>query len=343
MSVSVVQFGLGEIGTSLVKLLLRKKGFNLVGAIDVDPDKVGLSLSEYLGISEDINVEIKDDQDKVLSREPDLVIHSTGSHFTDIYPQIEACVRAGANVISTAEELSYPYLRNPEQTAELDQLAKMNKVSVLGTGINPGFIMDFLPTVTSGAMQEVKSIYVQRIQDASVRRKPLQQKIGVGLDQKDFQTEIAEKGGHVGLAESVAIIGAGLGLQLEEITETIEPVISESEKTTDFFSVEPGQAIGIKQVSIGKFNNEPFITLDLRMYLDAQQPRDYLKIEGTPEMELTLAGGTHGDVATPAVAVNCIPKILEADPGLQTMLTLPSPAYFENVENRKIMLSDILH
>lgn len=342
MSISIVQFGLGEIGTRIAELLGDKEGFEIVGAIDIDPEKVGLSLSEYLGVDEELGVEIQDDPEEAFSRGPDLVLHSTGSHVPDIYPQIEKCVRAGASVVSTTEELSYPYLRNPELSADLDEMAKENGVSVLGTGINPGFIMDYLPTVLSGPMQSVESVSIQRVQDASVRREPLQRKIGAGLDQEDFQTEIAEKGGHVGLAESVAIVGAGMGLELEEITETIEPVIAEESKTTDFFHTEPGQVIGIKQVSTGKYQGDDLITLDLRMYLDAEEPRDYIKIEGSPEMEVTVAGGTHGDVATPAVAVNCIPKVVEASPGLHTMLTLPSPAYFEDVENRNIVLSDIL-
>ncbi|MBS3788616.1 dihydrodipicolinate reductase [Candidatus Bipolaricaulota bacterium] len=342
MPISVLQFGLGEIGTRIAKLLTEKEGIEIIGATDIDPEKVGLNLSGYLGIEEELGVKVLEDPQEVFSKEPDLVLHSTGSHVPDIYPQLEQCIKAGASVISTTEELSYPYLRNPDLSRDLDEMAEKEGVSVLGTGINPGFIMDYLPTVVSGPMQEVQSVFVQRIQDASVRRKPLQSKIGVGLDQEDFQTEIAEEGGHVGLAESVAIVGGGMGLELEEITETIEPVIAEEGKTTDFFHADPGQVIGIKQVSIGRYKGEALITLDLRMYLDAEEPRDYIKIEGSPEMELTLSGGTHGDVATPAVAVNCIPKIVEASPGLHTMITLPSPAYFEDLDNKDIILSNIL-
>jgi len=342
MSVSVIQYGLGDIGQEIVKLLLSKKGFRLLGAIDVDPGKVGRELGQLLKSEEKIGFQVTDDQELPLSLNPDLVLHSTGSHLEDIYPQLESCLRAGADVISTAEELSYPFLRGPEKARSLDELAKANDASILGTGINPGFIMDYLPLSLSGPTQKINSIFVRRIQDASLRRRPLQRKIGVGLDKEDFQKEVAEQGGHVGLAESAALIGSGLGLEFSEISEEIEPVVAEKGRVTDFFQVEPGQVSGIKQKAIARLDGEEFLTLDLRMYLDPPRQQDYVKIRGVPEMEVEISGGTHGDLATPAVVVNSIPQILKAAPGLQTVLSLPPPAYYEDVAGRGKELTELI-
>lgn len=321
--IKVVQYGVGAIGREIVKLLL-KRDFEIVGAIDISKEIVGKDLGEVVGL-EEIGVAISDNSQEVLSQQADVVLHSTGSCLKDVYSQIIEVVESGANLISTCEELAYPYHQHSDLAQRIEERAVKCGVTVLGTGINPGFIMDLLPLVTTGVCQDVRGIKVERVVDALKRRRPLQAKIGVGLTPKEFEEQVKKGGGHVGLIESIAMIGDGMGWRLDEISQDIEPVIAGSPMESDFFKVEKGEVIGIRQVGYGIEDGKSIITLTLHMYLGADS-HDRIWIEGVPSLNLSIEGGVHGDIATPAVAVNSIPQVLGAEPGLKTMKDLPPPS-----------------
>jgi 4-hydroxy-tetrahydrodipicolinate reductase len=233
-------------------------------------------------------------------------------------------IKAGVNIVSTAEELSFPWRKEPKLAADLDRLAKENKVTVLATGINPGFLMDTWPLAMTAVCQEVKRIRVARIQDASVRRLPFQKKIGAGCTPEEFR-KLVDAGTlrHVGLAESIAMIAAGLRWELDDIRDEIEPIIARSEVRSQYLTVKPGQAAGVKQVGRGLKGGQELITLDFQAYLGARESYDAVYITGTPNMEVVIKGGTHGDIATAAIVVNAISRVMEAPPGLITMKDLP--------------------
>lgn len=323
----IVQLGVGPIGARVVRLLLEKDWAELVGAIDVDRSKIGRDLGEVIGAGEKAGVNVSMDADRVLkTTSPDVVVQCTGSYLDRVKPQLRQMIEAGSDVVSTCEELAFPYYHHPELSMELDQLAKMHGVSVLGTGVNPGFVMDFLPLTMSGVCQSVEFIRAERVVDAAKRREALQRKVGAGLSVEEFKDKV--RGGeikHVGLPESVALIAAGLGWSLEGIDEKIDPVLSEERVITDFLTVEPGEVAGVRQVARGIQGGSDLITLDLRMYVGAKDPHDSVLIEGTPPIDLTIRGGVHGDLATAAVVVNCIPKVHEAEPGLLTMKDIRVP------------------
>lgn len=323
--INILQYGVGAIGSEIAKLVLQRDGLNLIGALDLDESKIGRDLGDVIGIGRKLGIEITDNLQEILSIEPDLVLHSTSSRLDEIIPQIEEILAGGVDVISTAEELAYPYLKQPEKSEKIDQLAKNKGATVLGTGVNPGFIMDLLPLIATGPCHEVNKIKVERIVDATKRRKPLQEKIGVGLTKEEFDQKVAAGGGHVGLLESVALIADGLGWNLDDLEEEIEPVITDSKKQADAVQVEKGKVIGLKQVGKGIINGNTVITLNLQMYLDAD-PKDRIMISGTPDLLVSFEGGLHGDIATPAVVVNSIPQVLKANPGLLTVLDLPIPS-----------------
>jgi 4-hydroxy-tetrahydrodipicolinate reductase len=241
-----------------------------------------------------------------------------------VYPQVAEVVESGANLISTCEELAYPFYHHPELAKKIDDLAKKYDVTVLGCGVNPGFIMDLLPLVTSGVCQDIKKVEVERVVNATLRRYPLQKKIGIGLSLKKFEEKVAKGGGHVGLVESIAMIGDGLGWKLNEIRQSIEPVIAEFPMESDFFQVDKGEVIGINQVGRGIKEGKDLIILKLSMYLGADS-RDLIKIDGIPSIKLLIEKGVHGDIATPAVAVNSIPQVISSEAGLKTMKDLPPP------------------
>ena len=323
--IRVVQFGCGPIGCSVAKLASQRRDIELVGAIDIDKEKAGKDLGEIIGLDKPLGVIISADADAVLSRtKPDIVLHTTSSWLKKVYSQLVMLIKAGVNIVSTAEELSFPWRKEPRLAADLDRLAKENKVTVLATGINPGFLMDTWPLAMTAVCQEVKRIRVARIQDASVRRLPFQKKIGAGCTPEEFQ-KLVDAGTlrHVGLAESIAMLAAGLRWELDDIRDEIEPIIARSEVRSQYLTVKPGQAAGVKQVGRGLKGGQELITLDFQAYLGARESYDAVYITGTPNMEVVIKGGTHGDIATAAIVVNAISRVMEAPPGLITMKDLP--------------------
>ena len=321
--ITSVQFGCGPVGCSMVRLMLQKENIEVVGAVDLI--NVGKDLGSVAGLNDDLGVLISDDADEVMNqKKPDIVLHATSSSLEVIYPQLEMIIEAKCNIVSSCEELSYPYQAHPELSGRIDKKAKEYGVTVLGTGVNPGFIMDTWPLFMTGVCQDIEEIKVVRIQDASSRRIPFQKKIGAGTTVEEFN-RLAEAGTlrHVGISESIGMIAAGLGWELDDITETLEPIIAKTETKSDFTTVQPGQAAGVKQVGYGWKDGNPKIVLDFQAYLGAEESYDAVYVSGIPDLEVVIKGGTHGDLATAAMVVNAIPRILEAPPGLMTMKDLP--------------------
>ncbi|MBU1939758.1 dihydrodipicolinate reductase [Candidatus Micrarchaeota archaeon] len=321
--IKAVFYGLGPIGQEAAKIAL-KRGVIPAGAIDIDPAKKGNSVSELLGSESGAEVIISDDAKAILAASgANVALHCTSSKLADVKEQLLGCVEAGINVISTTEELSYPYHLNAEIAKEIDEAAKKHGVTVLGTGINPGFLMDSMVVKVLGVCEDVKSVKVGRVVDAGGRREPLQRKVGAGMDVEEFKRRV-EAGtlGHAGSRESVAMIADALGWKMDRIEQSIEPMVAERDLKTQFLEVKKGRATGIKQIGRGFRNGEEVITLDLRMYVGAEEPHDTIKIDGNPKIENTFKGGVHGDVATVAVAVNAIPAVIAAQPGLLTMKDL---------------------
>jgi hypothetical protein len=202
-------------------------------------------------------------------------------------------------------------------------------VAILGTGVNPGFVMDALPITLTGVCERVDAIHVDRIQDARIRRLPFQQKIGSGLTPAEFQTRV-ENGTvrHVGLTESIAMIADAIGFKLDRITDDIKPKIAAKPISSEFLAVKKGQVCGLIQDGVGYRKDEPVITLHMEAYLGAPESYDQVRIEGSPALTMRIPDGVHGDVATASITVNSIPKVLAAPAGLQTMRSLPLPSFF---------------
>lgn len=321
----VVQMGCGPIGCSVVRNAAKRPDIEFVGAIDIDEHLVGRDLGEVANVGRELGVRISADADAVLrSTKPDLVFHTTLSSLRAVYPQLEKCIFAGVNVASTCEELSYPYETDPELSEKIDRIAKENNVTVLGTGVNPGFLMDTWPLFMTAVCQEVRKIKVVRVQNASSRRGPFQKKIGAGCTPEEFR-EFVEAGTlrHVGLPESIAMIASGLGWKLDGISESIEPVMAKGAVETEFISVIPGQASGVRQMGVGMRKGEELVRLEFEAAVDAPKSYDAVYITGTPDMEVVVKGGIHGDIATAAITVNAVHRVIDAPSGLVTMKDMP--------------------
>jgi len=293
--------------------------------VDLNPRLAGQDLGDVLGIDRKLGVLVSVDEKDVLPKiKADIVLHATTSSLKVTVPQLKSVTKAGYSVVSTCEELAYPWARQSDLAQEIDKISKENKVTVLATGVNPGFVMDTWPILMTAVCQDVKKIKVARIQDARHRRLSFQKKIGAGCTVEEFN-KLADAGTirHVGLAESITMIAAAMGWKLDSITEDIAPVVTDKEVKSNFITVETGQVAGVKQIGLGKRKGEELIRLEFEAYLGAPGSYDAVYISGTPNMEVIIRGGTFGDVATAAIVVNAIPQVLAAPPGLMTMIHIP--------------------
>jgi 4-hydroxy-tetrahydrodipicolinate reductase len=314
----------------VTRQLAARDGFRIVGAVDVDPAKVGRDAGETAGLPRPLRVKVDPDARRALRKSrPDVVVLCTASSVRAVMPQIEGILKTKIPIVTTTEELCYPVKRNLPMARRIDALARKAKVAVLSTGVNPGFVMDALPITLTVACERIEKIEVNRVQDARSRRLPFQQKIGAGLSREQFAREV-ERGSirHVGLAESISMIAAALGWQLDRISDTVNPKIAEATVASEFFAVDPGYVSGIIQDGVGYRHGTAVITMHMEAYLGAPDPYDEVRVSGIPNLTLRIPGGVPGDVATASIVVNSISKVLSASPGLKTMRDLPVPSYY---------------
>ena len=332
--IRAIQYGVGPIGASIARLMREKQAIEICGAIDTDPAKAGRDLGEVVGAPDaPWGVKISADAKDVLEQAADIVIHSTSSSLPKVMDQLIACLEAESCVVSTCEELSYPYRKYPEAAAKLDATAKDWGVALVGTGVNPGFVMDKLVITLAAVSQQIENAKALRVVDASMRRLPLQKKIGAGMSVEEFRQQVdAGVIKHVGLPESVAMVADSLNLAVDNITETIEPVIAKEPVRTEFLSVDPGQAAGVHQIARGTAGGKELVYLELQMYVGAKDPHDTVELQGRPNISLVIPGGSHGDIATASVVVNSIPAILDAPAGLRTARDLPIGFFSPNAK-----------
>lgn len=328
--VKVIQFGLGPIGIESLKLAAEQSWLEVTAGVDIDPAKIGKSLGELTGVPALNAAKVFPSLDAVFAAvgAPDVLLHTAGSSAAASFAQVKTALERGVSVASTCEELIFPALKTPELAAEYDALCRKSGAKIAGTGVNPGFVMDILPICLTGVSREVKSIYVERVVNASTRRQPLQAKIGSGQNPDDFRKKFAAgKAGHAGFQQSIALLAHAMGWQLDEIRETCEPVVATSRVVTKFFDVAPGQSLGIHQTCVGLSRGETKLKLDLQMYLDAPLPHDAIVVKGRPDLNLVLNGGVAGDDATVASLINIVPRLLAAAPGVRLMTELAVPAW----------------
>ncbi|MEA2660959.1 MAG: hypothetical protein QOH08_531 [Chloroflexota bacterium] len=324
-TIRAIQFGCGPIGRSIARAASQRRDVRLVGAIDRDPAMIGRDLADLDGRSGPLGVVVTDDLGQLVAKtKPQVAFHATGSRLAGVREQLAQLLQAGLNVVSTCEELTFPYGDDAHIAADLGRIASDHGVSILSTGINPGFIMDSWPLFMTGVCQKVERIRVERVQDAGVRRLPFQQKIGAGRTLDEFQELLrARKVQHVGLTESVAMIAAGLGWELSGITEEVAPIIADDAVRSEQIEVPSGHVAGARQVGRGFSGGVELITLEFLAYIGAPRSYDAVHITGVPTFTVEIDGGVHGDVATAAIVVNAARRVVEARPGLITMKDLP--------------------
>ena len=331
--ICVLQWGLGAMGSGMARLMLEKTGLQIVAAVDSHPDYVGRDLGAVLGLGEEIGVTVSDQPESVLDADKvDLVVIATTSWTERQMPDLRKIITAGINVISIAEEMADPHAQNPHLADELDDLAKQHGVTVLGTGVNPGFVLDLLVVALTAGCHSVERIEASRVNDLSPYGPTVMATQGVGTSPEVFK-EGVEKGtivGHVGFPESINLISEALGLGVDRIVESREPIISKVYRETAHVQVEPGMVAGCAHTGIGYCGDKEVVRLvhpqQIHPHLEDQDTGDYINIYGVPEIHMAIKPEVAGGLATIGITVNMIPHVVAASPGLKRMIDLPVPA-----------------
>ena len=330
MPVRVVHVGLGPVGAAIARQVATRKGLQLVGGIDIDPAKAGRDVGDVIGLGRQLRVKVSPEPAKALkAARAHVAVLSTGSTLASVMPQIEQLLKARVAIVSTSEELAYPIRSTLRLWKRIDQLARRAKVAVLGTGINPGFVMDVLPLLLTTPCERVDAIVVNRVIDARARRLPFQQKVGAGLTRAQFKAQVKDGSvRHVGFTQSIQMLADAMGWRLDRVTEEVKPRFASETVASEFLAVDPGFVSGIIQDAAGYKDGMAIVRLHLEAYLGAPESYDSILIEGSPRLSCTIPGGIHGDAGTAAIVVNCIPRVLAASPGLRTMRDLPIPGFY---------------
>ena len=320
-AIPVVLQGLGPVGQAIGRAVLERPDLRIAAA--VDPAHAGKTLAELLGPAAPPIPIVADAAKAYAAARGGAVLLATGSSFEAVLPQIERAVDAKLAVISTCEELAWPWLHAPEAADALDARAEAKDVAVLGVGVNPGFVLDRLPAFLAQVTGAVRHVRALRVVDAAGRREGLRRKVGFGLDEDAFLAA-ADEGevGHVGLAESAALVAAGCGFEIDEYEDEIEPVVAD-EDVAGPPAVQRGQVVGARQVVRGFSEGAERVRLELEFSVHAEDPRDEVEIEAQPPVRMVLKGGVAGELAAAWAVVNAVPAVLEMR-GLVTVLDLPA-------------------
>lgn len=332
-SLRVLVLGTGQMGCGIARLVLGKPGLELVGAYGRRRGRAGIDLGRAIGLNRDLGLPISADLGQVVEHSrPHVAIQATCSRLSDAIPEICTLVRRRVHVISIAEEMAYPAYASATLAKELRQLAVTHRVSILGTGINPGFVLDLLVIALTGVCTDIESIIAKRVNDLSPYGPSVLKSQGVGLTLEAFHEGLENRTvvGHVGFPQSLHMIAGALGWELERIEETREPIVAGVRRETPYVTVAPGHVAGCSHTAVAYRQGRPVITLihpqQVHPHLEGVETGDTIEIRGTPQVKLAGSPEIPGGTGTIALAVNMIPRVLNATPGLHTMTDLPVPA-----------------
>jgi 2,4-diaminopentanoate dehydrogenase len=333
-NIRVAVWGFGAMGGGITKVLLQKTGVEITGVCDLNPNRVGRSIFDLLNVErsgrKDVLVSGRIDE-ALPEKSADVCIVATDSFTKDVFPKLVTVLSRGVNAISTAEEMSFPAAKEPELAAEIDRIAKANGVTALGTGINPGLMMDLLAICLSGCMTNVEKVICKRVNSLSPFGPLVMQEQGVGLTPEAF-AEGVEKGelaGHVGFAESIGMISRALGWKIDKFEQQMEPILTEVDRKSPYGFAAHGNVAGVNMTGQGTIGGEVMIDMihpqQIEPELGGTHTGDYITLLGTPPVNMVIRPEVDGGIGTIAMCVNMIPHVINARPGLKTMIDLPVP------------------
>lgn len=333
-NVKVAIWGFGAMGSGVAKVLLAKKGVDIVGVCDIHPARVGKGIFEVLGVEKgdraDVIVNPKIEE-VAFNKNCDICVIATDSFTKKAFPKIKYVLEQGINVVSTAEEMSYPKAQQPELAGELDRIAKENGVTVLGTGINPGLMMDLLAICLTGCMTDVETVTCRRVNSLSPFGPAVMEEQGVGVTVEAFEKGVQDGtlAGHVGFAESVGMIAEALGWNVEKFEQQMKPIVTTVDRKSPYGFAAAGDVAGVNMTGQGYVDGEVKIDMyhpqQIEPEMEGTHTGDYIILKGTPEVNMAINPEVDGGIGTIAMVVNMIPHVINARPGLKTMIDLPVP------------------
>jgi 2,4-diaminopentanoate dehydrogenase len=332
LPIRVVVWGLDAVGLAVAGLIRRRPGYELAGAISDRGDQVGRDLGELLGFGEHLEITVNNDPMDVLTRaQPEVtLIAAHGSGVDELGPRILQAVESGSNVICLAEEMVYPWASRPDLADSLDELAHAHGVTILGTGVAPGFVTDTLALALTGCCTDVERIRISRAIDISgVGKQVLEREYGIGLSPSHYQERRRGGLGAAGLEESIHLIADAMGWQLERVEEASHPILAEARTEVEGRRVDPGQVAGRLDTATGYVDSLPKIIIEhpqmVGVRTEAVPTGDFIEINGRPSFTVQIEPEIETITGNAAIAVNMIPAVLQVGPGLMTMADLPVP------------------
>ncbi len=331
-NVKVIIWGLGAMGSGMAEMLLKKKGVEIVGVAGRG-SKVGKSMYEFLSVERGSrpDVIIGAPEDVITEKAADVVLCCTDSFTKTAFDRLKFVLEQKINVVSSAEEMSYPQAQSPELAAELDKIAKENGVSILGTGINPGLIMDLLVVIMTGCCEEVEHIVSRRVNSLSPFGPAVMEEQGIGITEEEFRkgVETGKLSGHVGFHESIHMIADAIGWNVDKVTQSMDPIVTDVDRKSPYGFSKAGDVAGCAMKGFGYIDGELKIEMDHPQQIEPEQvgvqTGDYVIIKGTPNINMVNSPEVPGGIGTIAMCVNMIPHVINARPGLHTMIDLPVP------------------
>ncbi len=333
-NIKVIIWGFGAMGSGMAEMLLKKQGVEIVGVCDRNEARIGKDMYEVLEMDRKDRKPViitSDINDLAKENFADVALLATDSFTKGAFDKIKLMLENKMNVISTAEEMAYPKAQEPELAKELNRIAKENEVTVLGTGINPGFVLDYLVLALTGTCETVEHISASRVNDLSPFGHAVMEEQGVGLSKEDFEEGVknGKVAGHVGFPESIHMVADGIGWEVEKIDETREPIMSNTDRKTKYTEVKAGNVAGCKQCGYGYVDGTVKIDMEHPQQIlpetEGIDTGDYINIKGTPNINMSIKPEIPGGIGTIAMCINMIPHVLNAGTGLKTMLDLPVP------------------
>lgn len=332
-NVKVIIWGLGAMGGGMADMLLKKKGVDIVGVIGRGA-KLGKSMYDFIKTErgDRPDVLIQSEEELLKEKAADVVLLCTDSFTKEAFPRIKRIIENKMNVVSSAEEMAYPQAQSPELAKEIDRLAKENGVTVLGTGINPGLIMDLLVVLMTGCCEEVDHIVSRRVNSLSPFGPVVMHEQGIGITVDEFKEGVktGRLSGHVGFHESIRMITDAIGWELSApVTQSMEPIVTDVDRKSPYGFAKAGDVAGCAMKGFGYVDGELKVEMDHPQQIEPEQvgvqTGDYVIIKGTPNVNMVNSPEVPGGIGTIAMCVNMIPQTINAEPGLKTMIDLPVP------------------
>lgn len=309
-------YGAGQAGGAVAELLAARPGLAVEGPFG------------------------RAERERALSAGADVVMIATTSFLREIAEDVRTAVKAGSNVLTTAEEAAYPWANDPALADELDELARARGVSILGAGLNPGLAFDALVLTVCGAAPEVESLRVERIVDLGRFGATVLRRIGVGHEPEAFDTGVrsGEITGHIGFAQSMRLVAARLGVAIERIDREIEPILAGRDLPLRHLEVRAGQSAGFEQRYTAIAGGRPWFVAHFTGHVApgeaGLETRDEIHLSGPVPVDLAVAPGFDAQSGSSSVIANSIRRVADAPPGWRTVADLPPAAPGDGSWNR---------